>query len=172
MHGHAVKPSEARLLPVSLTTSIVAVLIAVVALLAHRAHTRSILAQNRMSEEWVHYQSKALGQIEYDALLDFLSFAQLRDPASAATLKAKYQQAIDESGHEQQEIEQRANALEGEVEHRETSADRFDLADVFLEAGLVLMSITLLTKRWLYWGIGLVFAAGGLVIAVIAFIVT
>ena len=172
MQGHVPEPSPANLLPVSIATSVLAVLIALVALLGHRAHTRSILAQNRMSEEWVHYQSKALGRIEYDALLDFLSFARLKDPASAATLKAKYQQAMAENGQEQQEIEQKANTLESEVEHRETEADRFDLADVLLEAALVLMSITLLTKRWLYWGIGLAFGGIGLVIAAMAFIVS
>jgi hypothetical protein len=163
---------DERMLPVSITISIVAVLVALVSLLGHRARTRSILAQNRMNDAWVHYQSTGLGLINYDALFNFLSFAQLKDSSSAELVRAKYHQQIAEAGREQKESEARAISFEREVEHREIAADRFDLTDVLLEAAVVFISITLLTKRWLYWGIGLAFACVGLVIAATGLLVS
>ncbi len=168
MHGHSLSSHDddrPDLVSVSITISVVAVLLAVVSLLGHRAHARTILAQNRMGDAWVHYQSKALSRVSYDALLDFLSSAQLSDPANAERVKAEYQQKIDQATGEQKAMETKALAFEAEAEHRETAADRFDLADVLLEAAVVIISITLLTKRWLYWGIGVALACVGLLIA-------
>jgi len=168
MHGHSFAPhgeDDAGLLPVSIAISIVAVLLAFVSLFGHRAHTRSILAQNRLNDAWVHYQAAALSQTSHDMLLDLLSSAQLGDAANAGKVRTKYQQKMEQAGRDQNEMERRASALEAEVEHRETAADRFDLADVFLEAAVVFISITLLTRRWLYSGIGVAFALVGLIIA-------
>jgi Domain of unknown function (DUF4337) len=161
----AEQPSDPSLLPVSVTTSILAVLVALVSLLGHRSHTRTIFAQNQSTGEWVDYASKTTGRASYDALLDFLSVAQLRDPASAGKVREKFLHSIEQSDREQKEIEAKADALEREVIRQETAADRFDFGDVCLEAALVITSVTLLTKRRLYWGIGIVLACVGLVIA-------
>jgi hypothetical protein len=166
MHGPSqAQNDDAGLLPVSISTSILAVLVALVSLLGHRSHTRTLFAQNQSSGEWVYYASKASGRASYDALLDFLSVAQLRDPGLAGRVKDKYLRHIEESDREEKEIEARANALDREVERREHAADRFDFGGVCLEAALVIMSVTLLTKRRLYWVIGLALACVGLVIA-------
>jgi len=162
---------DSGLLPVSVTVSIVAVLLAFVSLLGHRAHTRTLFAQNQTIAEWVYYESKATGRTSYDALLDFLPAAPLRDPAAALKLKDKYQQKIAQSDREQKQIQTKANALEAEVAQGEHAADRFDLGDACLEGSLVIISLTLLTKRRLYWGIGLAFASAGVAIAATGFFV-
>ena len=43
-------------------------------------------------------------------------------------------------------------------------ADRFDLGEVMLEAALVICSITLLTRKRIFWGLGLVLGLAGLAI--------
>jgi hypothetical protein len=172
MHGHSrAQHDDSGLLPVSISTSVLAVLIALVSVLGHRAHTRTIFAQNQSIGEWVDYASKATGRASYDALLDFLSIAQPKSPADAAKVRDKYRHNIEQSDREQKEIEARADALEREVVHQEHAADRFDFGEVCLEAALVIMSVTLLTKRRLYWGMGLVLACAGLVIATTGFFV-
>jgi hypothetical protein len=45
-------------------------------------------------------------------------------------------------------------------------ADRFDLAEVFLEIGLVITSITLLSGRRLFWYLGMMFGVVGIVVAI------
>ena len=82
-----------------------------------------------------------------------------------------YLQHIEQSDREQKEIETRADAFEREVARREHAADRFDFGTGCLEAALVIMSVTLLTKRRLYWGIGLALACVGVVIASTGFFV-
>ena len=45
-------------LPVSITISIMAVLVAGTALLGHRAHTEELLRQTQAASRWTQYQSK------------------------------------------------------------------------------------------------------------------
>jgi hypothetical protein len=170
MQGPPVTHNEdSGILPVSISTSVLAVLIAFVSVLSHRSHTRTLFQQNQSTSEWVYYASKSTGRATYDALLDFLSATQLRDPGAAGKVRAKYLQNIEQSDREQKEIEARADALDREVVRQEHAADRFDFGGVCLEAALIIMSVTLLTKRRLYWGIGLVLACAGLVIAATGF---
>ncbi|HTU43795.1 MAG TPA: DUF4337 domain-containing protein [Bryobacteraceae bacterium] len=169
MQGHSPAHDDPSLLPVSLTISIVAVLLALISLLGHRAHTRTLYTQNETIAQWVYYESKATGRTSYDAMLDFLPLAQLKGAASAAKLKETYQQKIQHIDAEQEKIGARAEALENKVVRQEIAADRFDLGDVCLEAALVIASITLLTKRRLYWWIGLGFAGVGILIAATGF---
>jgi len=171
MQGHSPAHDDPSLLPVSLTVSIVAVLLALISLLGHRAHTRTLYTQNETIAQWVYYESKATGRTSYDAMLDFLPLAQMKDPASAAKLKETYQHKIENLDAEQEKIGAKAEALEIKEMRQENAADRFDLGDVCLEAALVIVSITLLTKRRLYWWIGLGFAGMGILIAATGFLV-
>ena len=50
-------------------------------------------------------------------------------------------------------------------------ADRYDLAEVFLEIGLVITSITLLSGRRIFWHLGIVLSVVGLVVAVMGALV-
>jgi hypothetical protein len=59
--------------------------------------------------------------------------------------------------------------MEAEVATERNRADRFDLAEVFLEVGLVITSITLLSGRRMFWYLGIVLGVVGLVTAGTAF---
>ena len=58
------------------------------------------------------------------------------------------------------------NRLEKKVEEAEAHGNRFDLAETLLEIGLVVTSVTLLTKSRIYWFLGLGFAAAGILSAI------
>jgi len=90
---------------------------------------------------------------------------------SAGKVKQTYQRKMQESEEEQKKIKERADALELEVMRHQHAADRFDLGHVCLEAALLIVSITLLTKRRLYWGLGLGLASLGILIASTGFFV-
>jgi hypothetical protein len=53
----------------------------------------------------------------------------------------------------------------------ERRATRFDLGEALLEIGLVVTSVTLLTRSRIYWYFGMVFAAAGIISAITAFLV-
>ena len=59
-----------------------------------------------------------------------------------------------ELSKEQKDIEAEARKAEEEVKVQERRADRFDLGEVMLEAALVICSITLLTKKRMFWVLG------------------
>ena len=56
--------------------------------------------------------------------------------------------------------------MDGEVVMERRRADRYDLAEVFLEIGLVITSITLLSGRRIFWHLGIVLSVVGVVVAV------
>ena len=56
--------------------------------------------------------------------------------------------------------------MEREVATERKRADRYDLAEVFLEIGLVITSITLLSGRRIFWYMGIVLSVVGVVVAV------
>ena len=73
----------------------------------------------------------------------------------------KYAQEAERYKHEKGEIQDEAKELEREVSLEEKRADRYDLAEVFLEIGLVITSITLLSGRRIFWLLGDCAGRGG-----------
>src|ERR1700688_3023429 len=58
------------LAPISVTMAILAVFVAVVSLLGHRAHTEEVLFQAKASDQWSYYQAKSIRRHNYDMALD------------------------------------------------------------------------------------------------------
>jgi hypothetical protein len=167
MHGQSYgSTDDTAQMPVSITMSILAVLIALVAALSHRAHTHAILAQNRAAAEWVYYESRVAGQAVDDSIIDLLSVTQLRDAVRAAKVQDKYKQRLERKKQEEKQFEASADALEIQIARHEAAANRFDLGNVCLEAALVITSVTLLTKRRLFWLVGIGIAFAGIATAI------
>jgi Domain of unknown function (DUF4337) len=162
---------HSELAPVTITMAIVAVLVAAVSLLGHRAHTEEILLQTKATDQWAYYQAKDIRRHAYELFLDETSVFALQSPGQVEKLKDKYQKEVDRYGDEQKDIEADAHKAEDDVKIEERRADRFDLGEVMLESALVLCSITLLTRKRAFWILGtavgmcgLAIAAGGLLI--------
>ncbi len=165
LHEHAEHAkAHQSLAPVSLTMAVVAVLVATVSLLGHRAHTEEILLQNKTTDEWAYYQAKNLRRNNLEALNDVLTALE-GENEKAGQVHKRFEGDIEKYRGEQKEIQTEARMLEEELRHETRRANRFDLAEVFLEISLVVTSITLLTGRRLYWMMGIVFAVAGVVTA-------
>jgi hypothetical protein len=162
---------DPTLAPVSLTMAVLAVLVAVVSLLGHRAHTEEVVLQAKSSDQWAYYQAKNIRRHTDELFIDLTSVSPTIDAATLAKLRDKYSQEIARYKDEQKEIDDKVRELEAEVATERNRADRFDLAEVFLEIGLVITSITLLSGRRIFWGVGLVLGVVGIVIASTAFLV-
>jgi hypothetical protein len=165
LREHAEEAKERKqLAPVSLTMAIVAVLVASVSLLGHRAHTEEILLQNKTTDQWAYYQAKNLRLNNLQALNDVLGALEGKNE-KAEQVQKRFEGDMEKYGEEKKEIQKEARALEDELRHETQRANRFDLGEVFLEISLVVTSITLLTGRKHYWMLGMVFAAAGIVTA-------
>src|SRR5579871_2109816 len=159
------------LAPVSVTMAILAVLVAVVTLLGHRAHTEEVVLQAKSSDQWAYYQAKNIRRHTDELFTDLTSIEATTDAAALAKLREKYSGEAARYKDEQKEIEDKAKEMEAEVATKQNEADRFDLAEVFLEVGLVITSITLLSGRRLFWFLGIGLGVVGLLVAGTAFFV-
>jgi len=161
---------DPSLAPVSLTMAVLAVLVAVVSLLGHRAHTEEVVLQAKSSDQWAYYQAKNIRRHTDELFTDLTSVIPTTDAAALGKLRDKYSQEASRYKDDQKEIEDKAREMEAEVSTERNRADRFDLAEVFLEIGLVITSITLLSGRRIFWWLGLVLGVVGIVVAGTAFV--
>ncbi len=162
---------DPALAPISVTMAVLAVLVAVVSLLGHRAHTEEVVLQARSSDQWAFYQAKNIRRHTDELFTDLTSVEATTDAAALAKLREKYSGEAARYREEQKGIEEKANEMEAEVGHERNRADRFDLAEVFLEMGLVITSITLLSGRRIFWYLGILLGVVGIVVASTAFVV-
>jgi len=159
------------LAPVTVTMAILAVLVAVVTLLGHRAHTEEVVLQAKASDQWAYYQAKNIRRHEDEIAADVTAIQPTTDAAALAKVREKYSSEAAKYKDDQTEIEDKAREMEAEVTTERNRADRYDLAEVFLEVGLVITSITLLSGRRLFWLTGIVLAVIGLGLAATGFLV-
>jgi len=166
IHEHAEETHhDPTLAPVTITMAVLAVLVAVVSLLGHRAHTEEVLLQSKATDEWAYYQAKNIRRHTYELFVDLLSLSSVKDASQAEKVKEKYRQQIERYQDQQKETESEARTLENEVRQEEKKANWFDLGEVLLEAALVISSITLITRKRFFWKFGLVLASVGVAIA-------
>lgn len=162
---------DPTLAPISVTMAMLAVLVAVITLLGHRAHTEEVVQQAKASDQWAYYQAKNIRRHTDELFTDLTSIQATTDAAALAKLREKYSGEAARYKDDQKEIEDKAKELEAEVATERNRADRFDLAEVFLEVGLVITSITLLSGRRIFWLLGILLGAIGIVVAATGFFV-
>lgn len=161
---------EAAMRPVAFTMSVLAVLVAVTTVLGHRTHTEAVLNQNRATDQWNFYQAHKIRANDTALAADLLSALAVANPAAANKLSKTYADHEKKWAYDLSDAQKKAEALEAKVEQAEARAGRFDLAEALLEIGMVVTSVTLLTRSRWYWYLGLVFSAAGIASAVSAFL--
>jgi uncharacterized membrane protein YcjF (UPF0283 family) len=154
-----------HLAPVSITIATLAVFVAIVSLLGHRAHTEEILMQTRATDQWGYYQAKNMRLNNLQALDEVLTAVENTKAERAQEVEKHFHEEIDKYNEEKKDIQAEAREFEAEVERFSLRANRFDLGEVFLEIALVITSITLLTDNRRYWYCGIVLGVIGVVAA-------
>ncbi len=166
---HGSHEDNPLIMPVSLTVSILAVLVAAVTLFSHRSHTEELLLQTQATDQWAYYQAKNGRYHGMKNTVDLLRTLAPRDKDAAEAMVKKYEKEIERYDSDKEEISNKANELEHERDLVGKRADRFDGGEVLVEIGLVICSITLLTKRKTFWLGGTLIGAVGVAIATTGF---
>jgi hypothetical protein len=156
--------------PVSITISIMAVVLAAVTLMGHRAHTEELLRQSQAADKWSQYQAKSIRLHEAHGFSDIARLAAPVNKEVGDELKAKYGKEVEHYEGDKEDVSEEAKDLESERDLAGRKGDRFDGGEAFLEIGLVICSITLLTKRKLFWFGGILVGAAGVAIALTGFL--
>ena len=150
------------MLPVAVTLSILAVLVAIATLLGHRASTEEIILQTKASDQWAYYQAKSIRRYESDIARDLL---KMQSGEAASRAAEKYAASAERYDKEGDEIQAEARKLESESIFKGRQALRLHFGEIFLEIGIVFASLAILTKRTTIWLASLVTAAIGIALA-------
>jgi len=156
---------ESAMRPVAFSMSVLAVMVAVTTVLGHRTHTEAVLYQNKATDQWNLYQAKKIRSNDTALVSDLLTAVTIADKEAAAKISKAYADHQAKWADDLKEEQEKAEGLEARVEQAEARADRFDLAEALLEIGLVITSVTLLTRSRIYWYLGMVFSVGGILSA-------
>ena len=166
LHEHAEHgASDERMAVVTVSMAVLAVFAAVVTLMGERVHADAMIAQTKAADQWAQYQAEKIRQRSYEVFMDQLGVFTLQDPAKVGDLKSKYGKEISHYDQETKDVSNQATGTEAEVAVLLRRSNWFDFGDVLLESGLVICSITLLTGNRMYWYIGMLSGAAGILLA-------
>jgi hypothetical protein len=161
---------EESLTRISLAISILAVLVAMVTVLGHRAHTQAVLMQSRAGDQWNLYQAKKIRMESLGVVVDQLTLQPTIDPKATAAKLAEYKAHIAKWTSDLAEEEKTAQNYEDQGEIAEARADHLDLGEALLQISVVLSSITLFTRRRSYFVGGLIVGVAGIVVTATAWL--
>jgi hypothetical protein len=164
--GHEDHP---LILPVSITISIMAVFVAGASLLGHRTHTEALRLETQAASRWSQYQAKSVRLHEAQGFSDVVKLVAPLNKEMGEELKEKYAKEVEHYEGDKVDVSKEAKNLEDERDLTVRQADRFDGGEALLEIGLVICSITLLTKRKGFWIGGVLIGATGIALAVTGF---
>ncbi|MGD0940987.1 MAG: DUF4337 domain-containing protein [Terracidiphilus sp.] len=161
---HAEHSSSMR--PVAFTMSVLAVLVAVVTVVGHRTHTEAVLNQAKASDTWNEYQAKKNRAYDTQLMTDLLNVVVVTDKDGARKIAKGYSDHQAKWADDLEKEKKVAEDFEEEVKLAEHKANYFDFGEALLEIGLVISSVTLLTKSRIYWYLGMGFSVIGVVATV------
>jgi hypothetical protein len=169
--SHGEHGNNPLVLPVSMTISILAVLVAISTLFGHRAHTEEGLVNAQAIDQWAYYQAKNIRLHEVQAMVDLLGTVTTLDKEKTELLREKYQKEVERYESDKDDISEKAKEFEKELEVQRKHANFFDASEGILEIALVICSLTLLTNQKVFWIAGILIGAAGVVAAVAGFLV-
>jgi len=166
---HHLHEDHPLILPVSITISIMAVFVAGASLLGHRAHTEGLRLETQAASRWAQYQAKSVRLHEAQGFSDVVKLVAPLNKELGEQLKEKYAKEVEHYESDKVDVSKEAKDLEDERDLTVRQADRFDGGEALLEIGLVICSITLLTKRKSFWLTGVLIGAVGITLAATGF---
>src|SRR5271165_148049 len=104
-----------HLAPVSITIATLAVFVAAVSLLGHRAHTEEILLQNKVTDTWAYYQAKGVRARNLEALDELLQAIDNKNEEKAKHADQDFQAGAIAYHNDQKKLYDEAQDLEREL---------------------------------------------------------
>ncbi len=154
---------------VGVAVGVIGIILAIVTIGSHRAHTQAVINRTEENDQWSFYQAKKIRQQVLDVGSD-LARNLTTDESKIQAIVDKYARQSARYSEETKEIEQEARAKHDETAREERRAVSLDIGEGFLELGLVLSSLYFLSKRRFFPVIGITAAAIGTVLGVIGFL--
>ena len=162
-HEHGEADSFGR--TVGIMASVLAVLLAIVTIMSHRAHTEGVLLKTDANDKWSYYQANRIKYHNLELGEDLLNALPGKSPA-ADDMLARYTRDKEKYAKQAEQIQDQAKDLEKETAHLEDRALRFDLGEGLLEIGLILTSLYFISKSKMFPAVGMVASVAGVAFAI------
>ncbi len=154
---HAADPETRR---VGILVGVVGILLSVVTIASHRAHTEAVIHRTESNDQWAFYQAKKIRENTNEVALTLLRAVQ-PDAANTEAAVHKLETARDKYADEAKDIMREAQAKDVEQKIEERRALRFDIGEGLLELGLVLCSLYFMARKPFFPALGIVASIAG-----------
>jgi hypothetical protein len=163
---HAADPNTRR---VGILVGVVGILLSVVTIASHRAHTEAVIHRTESNDAWAYYQAKKIREYTSEVAVTLLH-ALGAEPAKLEAPVQKLESARAKYAADAEKIQDDARAKDGETKIEERRALRFDIGEGFLELGLVLCSLYFLARKSFFPIFGVLASAVGTAMGVAGFL--
>ena len=150
---------------VGVMAAILAVLLAVVSIASHRAHTMAVVEKAEANDQWQFYQSNRIKFHNLELGVDLVNLLGHDRPGAEQTV-ARYESEQKKYEKESKEVKNEAQQKEKETRHTEDQALRYDLGEGMLEIGVVLASLYFIARKKLFPVVSFLFGTLGSLVAV------
>lgn len=163
---HAHDPNTRR---VGIAVGIVGILLSVVTIASHRAHTHAVILRTESNDQWAYHQAKKIRENTNDVAITLLR-ALSADPAKIESSVSKLAAARDKYADDAAQRQADAEAKDRQTATEERRALRFDIGEGLLELGLVLCSLYFLARKPFFPIFGLIASTGGAALGIAGFL--
>ncbi len=162
---HAADPNTRR---VGILVGVVGILLSVVTIASHRAHTDAVIHRTEANDQWSYYQAKKIRENTEEVALSLVKSLG-SDPAKADAVMPKLEAARAKYAADAEKIQEDAKAKDKETEKEEHRALFFDIGEGLLELGLVLCSLYFLARKVFFPVFGVLASLAGAILGVLGF---
>ncbi|HEY3655649.1 MAG TPA: DUF4337 family protein [Steroidobacteraceae bacterium] len=145
---------------VGILVGVVGILLSVVTIASHRAHTEAVIHRTESNDQWAFYQAKKIRENTSEVALTLLRVLEPDPPKSEAAIR-KLEAARDKYSDDAKDIMKEAQAKDAEQRLEERRALRFDIGEGLLELGLVLCSLFFLARKTFFPAFGILASLAG-----------
>jgi hypothetical protein len=163
---HAADPDTRR---VGILVGVVGILLSVVTIASHRAHTQAVIHRTESNDQWSYYQAKKIRENTDEVALALMQ-ALGSDPSKTEALARKLEAARAKYAADAERIQEDARAKDEETRTEERRALRFDIGEGLLELGLVLCSLYFLARKTFFPVFGVLSSIAGTAMGVTGFL--
>jgi hypothetical protein len=151
---------------VGILVGAIGILLSIVTILAHREHAAAVVHKTEANDQWAYFQAKKIR--EHTAQIGATILTSLAaDPTRVAAASARLTQDSERYTKEAEDIRALALERDQQSQRAEQRALRFDVAEGFLELGLVMSSLYFLSRKRFFVAFGSVGAAAGTIIGIV-----
>ena len=162
---HAADPNTRR---VGILVGVVGILLSVVTISSHRAHTDAVIHRTEANDQWSYYQAKKTRENTEEVALSLMTSLGT-DAARNEPIARKLEASRAKYAADAEKILEEANAKDKETKKEERRALFFDIGEGLLELGLVLCSLYFLARKVFFPIFGVLASVAGTILGVIGF---